>query len=64
MPIEDWNQKDVMHILAIAKDFDGDSMSGLYRKFIEELINDKTTTIIEVLKHTKIDMFLETLIMG
>ena len=55
--------KDVMHILAIAKDFDGDSMSGLYRKFIEELINHKTTTITEVLKHTKIDMFLETLIM-
>jgi len=51
-----------MHVLAIANNFDGDSMSGLYRKFIEELINNKKDTVEEVLKQTKIEEFFEILI--
>ena len=51
--------KDVMHVLAIAKDYDGDSMSGLYRKFVEKLINEKPELIEEFLKESGLKEFLD-----
>ena len=51
-----------MHVLAIAKDFDGGSMSGLYRKFIESVLDNNKDIVVEVLKYTGIDSFLRTLI--
>ncbi|MBO8183862.1 MAG: DUF3226 domain-containing protein [Archaeoglobus sp.] len=51
--------KDVMHVLAIAKDYDGDSMSGLYRKFVEKLINEKPELIEELLKESGLKEFLD-----
>ena len=53
--------KDIMHVLAIAKDFDGDSMSGLYRKFVESVLDNNKDTVVEVLEYTGIDSFLRTL---
>jgi len=51
--------KDVMHVLAIAKDYDGDSMSGLYRKFVEKLINEKPELMEELLMESGLKDFLD-----
>ncbi len=51
--------KDVMHVLAIAKDYDGDSMSGLYRKFVEKLINEKPKLMKDFLKESGLKEFLD-----
>lgn len=51
--------KDVMHVLAIAKDYDGDSMSGLYRKFVEKLINEKPELIEGLLRESGLKEFLD-----
>ncbi|WP_456394934.1 DUF3226 domain-containing protein [Thermococcus sp.] len=53
--------KDVMHVLAIAKDFDGDSLSGLYRKFMEELIRTQRSVFVSILKESRVIDFLEQL---
>ncbi|WP_042698948.1 DUF3226 domain-containing protein [Thermococcus sp. PK] len=54
--------KDVMHVLAIAKDYDGDAMSGLYRKFIEELIRAKPELIEELLEESGLRGFLDKMV--
>lgn len=51
--------KDVMHILAIANEYDGDSMSGLYRKFTEKVIEEKPKLMEEFLKETGLKEFLD-----
>lgn len=50
--------KDVMHVLAIAKNFSGDSLSGLYRKFVEELIRNQHDIFFGVLKESGVMDFL------
>ena len=53
--------KDVMHVLAIAKNFDGDSLSGLYRKFVEGLIRNQYDIFVDVLRESGVMDFLEQL---
>ncbi|WP_461866705.1 DUF3226 domain-containing protein [Thermococcus sp.] len=50
--------KDIMHVLAIAKDFDGDEISGLYRGFMEKLIRNQRRSIMELLKSSGLSGFL------
>jgi len=54
--------KDVMHVLAIAKSFSGDSLSGLYRKFVKEFIRDQRDVFVDVLNESGVVDFLEKLI--
>ncbi|MFA4641312.1 DUF3226 domain-containing protein [Pyrococcus kukulkanii] len=51
--------KDIMHVLAIAKEYDGDSMSGLYRKLIEDIPRRNPEVIDEFLKETGLREFLD-----
>ncbi|MFA4668241.1 DUF3226 domain-containing protein [Pyrococcus kukulkanii] len=51
--------KDIMHVLAIAKEYDGDSMSGLYRKLIEDILRINPKVIEEFLKETGLREFLD-----
>ncbi|NJE53952.1 DUF3226 domain-containing protein [Thermococcus sp. 21S9] len=53
--------KDIMHVLAIAKNFSGDSLSGLYRKFVEELIRTQRDVFVDVLNESGVVDFLEKL---
>ncbi|EHR78561.1 hypothetical protein OCC_11482 [Thermococcus litoralis DSM 5473] len=53
--------KDVMHLLAIARNYKGDSMSGLYRNFIEKLIRENRGLIEEFLDESGLRTFLETI---
>ena len=54
--------KDVMHLLAIIKNYDGDSMSGLYRKFLEKLIREQPELTKEFLSESGLKDFLGTLL--
>ncbi|MCD6188736.1 MAG: DUF3226 domain-containing protein [Thermococcus sp.] len=51
--------KDIMHVLAIAKEYDGDSMSGLYKEFTGKLINEKPKLMKEFLEGTGLKEFLD-----
>ncbi len=53
--------KDVMHLLAIAKNYTGDSLSGLYRNFIEETIRKNPEVVKEFLDESGLKTFLDFL---
>ncbi|WP_010478646.1 DUF3226 domain-containing protein [Thermococcus zilligii] len=53
--------KDIVHLLAIAKNYTGDSLSGLYRNFIEELIRENPEVVEEFLDESGLKMFLDVL---
>ncbi|WP_297523540.1 DUF3226 domain-containing protein [Thermococcus sp.] len=53
--------KDIMHLLAIAKNYTGDSLSGLYRNFIEEMIRKTPGVVKEFLNESGLKTFLDFL---
>ncbi|WP_048148098.1 DUF3226 domain-containing protein [Palaeococcus ferrophilus] len=53
--------KDVMHLLAIARKYKGDSMSGLYRNFIETLVRRNRELVEEFLDESRLRTFLDTI---
>lgn len=53
--------KDIMHLLAIARNYGGDSMSGLYRNFIEKLIRENRELVEEFLNESGLKEFLNAI---
>ncbi len=53
--------KDIMHLLAIARNYTGDSLSGLYRNFIERLIRENPEVVKEFLDESGLKAFLDVL---
>ena len=50
--------KDVMHVLAIAKNFGSDRLSGLYKNFVWELIQNQYDIFVDVLRESGVMDFL------